>query len=74
MAHVVGRICMDMCMVDLPEVQEGMEVEIFGVHNPVDAAAEKARTTFYKLTCAISKRVPRIYFCKGKEIFRELLL
>lgn len=77
MAPVVGRICMDMCMVDLtdlPQAQEGTEVEIFGIHNSVDAAAEKANTISYELTCTISKRVPRVYFWKGKEIFRELLL
>ena len=76
-APIVGRICMDMCMVDLtdlPEVQEGMEVEIFGTHNSVDAAAEKAGTISYELTCNVSKRVPRVYFRDGKEYLQELLL
>ena len=27
-----------------------------------------------KLTCAVSKRVPRIYLRQGQEIARELLL
>ena len=28
----------------------------------------------YELTCAVSKRVPRVYFRDGKEVERELLL
>lgn len=76
-APIVGRICMDMCMVDLtdlPEIREGMEVEIFGPHNSVDAAAEKAGTISYELTCNVTKRVPRIYCREGREQFQELLL
>ena len=26
----------------------------------------------YELTCAVSKRVPRVYLSEGKEIAREL--
>ena len=77
MAPVVGRICMDMCMVDLtdlPEVKEGDEVEVYGEHNSVTEAAHLAGTISYELTCAVSKRVPRIYYRDGKEIYRELLL
>ena len=76
-APIVGRICMDMCMVDLtdlPEVQEGDEVEVYGPHNSVTEAAHLAGTISYELTCAVSKRVPRIYYRHGQEIARELLL
>ena len=76
-APIVGRICMDMCMVnltDLPEVQEGDEVEVYGPHNSVTEAAHLAGTISYELTCAVSKRVPRIYYRHGQEIGRELLL
>ena len=76
-APIVGRICMDMCMVDLtdlPDVKEGDEVEVYGPHNSVTEAAHLAGTISYELTCAVSKRVPRIYFRHGKEIDRELLL
>lgn len=76
-APIVGRICMDMCMVDLtdlPQVGEGDEVEVYGVHNSVNDAAHLAGTISYELTCAVSKRVPRIYLRDGKEIGRELLL
>lgn len=76
-APMVGRICMDMCMVDLtdlPEVEEEDEVEIYGPHLSVNDAARAAGTIPYELTCAVSKRVPRIYLRNGREIFRELLL
>ena len=72
-----GRICMDMCMIDLtdlPEVDVGDEVEVFGPHNPVEELAALAGTIPYELTCAVSKRVPRVYFENGKETERELLL
>ena len=72
-----GRICMDMCMIDLtdlPQVDVGDEVEIFGPHNPVEKLAELAGTIPYELTCAVSKRVPRVYVENGKETERELLL
>lgn len=77
MAPIVGRICMDMCMIDLtdlPQVGEGTEVEVYGPHNDVDQAAGEAGTIPYELTCAVSKRVPRVYLRHGKEISRELLL
>ena len=64
LAQQVGRICMDMCMVDVtdqPEIKSGDEVEIFGRHCLVGAAAERCGTIPYELLCAVSKRVPRVY-------------
>ena len=72
-----GRICMDMCMIDLtdcPHVQVGDEVEIFGANNSVNALAEIAGTIPYELVCAVSKRVPRVYLQGGKAVDKELLL
>lgn len=63
-APVVGRICMDLCMVDvtdLPWVRVGDEVEIFGPHIPAETVAELAGTIQYELLCSVSKRVPRVY-------------
>lgn len=63
-AKQCGRICMDMCMVDitdLPEVQVGDEVEIFGEHQGVEVLAQLADTIPYELLCAVSPRVPRVY-------------
>lgn len=76
-APIVGRICMDMCMADLtdlPAVGEGDEVEVYGPHNSVNDAAAMAGTISYELTCAVSKRVPRLYLRGGREVARELLL
>ena len=76
-APILGRICMDMCMVDLtdlPGVGEGDVVEVYGPHNSVNDAARLAGTISYELTCAVSKRVPRIYMKNGQEVARELLL
>ncbi len=72
-----GRICMDMCMIDLtdlPEVQVGDELEIFGRVHPVEELARLADTISYELTCAVSKRVPRVYLQNGREVEKELLL
>ena len=59
-----GRICMDMCMIDLtdlPEVDVGSEVEIFGETNDIYKLSAAAQTIPYELLCAVSKRVPRVY-------------
>ena len=72
-----GRICMDMSMIDLtelPQVQVGDEVEVFGRRAGVDDLAALAGTIPYELTCAVSKRVPRVYLQNGKVVERELLL
>ena len=60
-----GTICMDMCMVDLtelPQADVGSEVEIFGERNDLNALSEAAGTIPYEILCAVSKRVPRVYF------------
>ncbi|WP_036611139.1 alanine racemase [Oribacterium sp. P6A1] len=76
-APVRGRICMDMCMIDLtdkPEVVVGSEVEIFGEHNPIENMAEMAGTIPYEIVCAVSKRVHRVYIADGEVVYRELML
>lgn len=63
-AHQVGRICMDMCMIDLtdvPQADVGDEVEIFGEHADLEELARQAGTISYELLCAVGKRVPRVY-------------
>ena len=72
-----GRICMDMCMIDLtdkPQVVVGSEIEIFGEHNSVDEMAALAGTIPYELVCAVSKRVHRIYIENGEVVYREVML
>ena len=72
-----GRICMDMSMIDLtdlPDVKVGDEVEIFGRRQRVDDLAAILNTIPYELTCAVSKRVPRVYIEGGKIVERSLRL
>ena len=76
-APLRGRICMDMCMVDLtdlPDIHVGDTVEIFGQQQSVDDLAALLDTIPYELTCAVSKRVPRLYMENGKVTERSLRL
>ena len=61
---VVGRICMDQCLIDLGDdtYAVGEEVELFG-SGPVTAAdvAAWGETIPYEVTCNMSRRVPRTY-------------
>jgi alanine racemase len=63
---VVGRICMDQCMVDLGQdaaPQQFEKVILFGTKPALSAMdmAERLGTIPYEITCAINKRVPRVY-------------
>ena len=65
---VIGRICMDMCMLDVSEVPDakpGDIVTIFGYDDdgtlvPCERLAAAQGTINYELLCQISKRIPRI--------------
>ena len=70
-AKQIGRICMDMCMIDatgLPDLKPGDEVEIFGERMLCETAARACGTISYELLCAVSKRVPRVYLENGSPI------
>ena len=65
---IVGRVCMDMCMVDVtevPDVSEGDDVVLIGSQGggwiTADDIAAKTGTIPYEVLCGISSRVPRIY-------------
>ena len=63
-APIVGRICMDQCMVDITGTEAGIGdvVTLFG-DDPkrLYRLAELAGTIDYECLCLISGRVPRIY-------------
>ena len=64
-APLVGRVCMDMCMVDithLPQVNEGDSVIVFGTPQHIHQMAETLDTIPYEVLTGISTRVKRIYF------------
>ena len=72
---VVGRICMDQCMIDvtgIDDVKVGDEVVLFGKQGEnfihIDELAEKLGTINYEIVCMISKRVPRVYIKDGKIV------
>ncbi len=76
-AKQVGRICMDMCMIDvtdLPQLKTGDEVEVFGGNILCETDAKLCGTISYELLCAVSKRVPRYYFLGGKCVDHNLQL
>ncbi|MEW6408557.1 MAG: alanine racemase [Nitrospirota bacterium] len=67
-APIAGRICMDMFMVDVTDidgVKEGDEVVLIGKHGneqiTADDIAQRTGTISYEVLCSISYRVPRVY-------------
>ena len=66
-APQVGNICMDMILIDVtdvPDVQTGDEVVIFGRQEDqmisVEELAMEGQTIPYEILCNVGKRVPRI--------------
>lgn len=72
LAPIVGRVCMDQCMIDvtdIPNISEGATVTVFGADGvTVDDYAACCRTIAYESLCGIGKRVPRVYCQNGKEV------
>ena len=69
-ANIVGRVCMDQMMIDITGIKakEGDTVEIFGKNLHAEELADIIDTINYELVCAVSRRVPRIYYKAGKII------
>lgn len=73
-APVVGRICMDQCMVDVTDlnidIAVGDEVVLFGPQEgnliTVDDVAQLIGMINYELVCIIGKRIPRAFIQDGK--------
>ena len=64
-APYVGNICMDVAMIDvtdIPDVQEGDTVEIFGDHLPVTVLSDILETIPYEVLTSVSSRVKKVYF------------
>ncbi len=69
-ASLVGRICMDQCMVDVTglPVKIGDEITLFGGESPafpapqlsLEALCDRAGTIPYEILCQITTRVPRV--------------
>lgn len=74
-APVVGRVCMDQCMLDVTDIKdarEGMTVTVFGTDGgaglPVEEFSELSGTINYETVCLIGKRVPRVFLRGGKVV------
>ncbi|MEY4478433.1 MAG: hypothetical protein RL276_738 [Bacteroidota bacterium] len=59
---IVGRVCMDMLMVDATGVplHEGDRVELLGRHVTLDSVAEACGTISYEVLTGLSPRLPRL--------------
>lgn len=74
-AKVLGRICMDMCMVDItniPEAKVGDTLTLFGYDEeqnrvPCESLADACGTISYEILCTISKRIARLYYSGGRQ-------
>ncbi len=74
-APIIGRVTMDLTMVDLNEVPDaavGDEVVLFGDQHeeslPLEEVARGSETIPYEVMCTIGKRVTRIYVRGGRPI------
>lgn len=73
-APVVGRVCMDQCMVDITDigsnVEVGDEVVLIGAQGQNNITAEDVAQTIgminYELVCIVGKRIPRAFVKDGK--------
>jgi alanine racemase len=66
MAPIIGRVCMDSCMIDVTDiegVQEGSEVLIFSANqgNTAEDMARVLGTIPYEIISTVASRVKRVY-------------
>jgi alanine racemase len=76
---IVGRICMDQCMIRLPyKVEVGTIVTLIGKDGSegisINEIASKLDTINYEIPCIISNRVPRVYKKSGETVAMKNLL
>jgi alanine racemase len=70
---IVGRICMDQCMIRLPYyVPVGTTVTLIGAQKgqflSVNEIAAKLETINYEVPCIIANRIPRLYKQGGQTV------
>ena len=60
----IGKICMDMCMLDITglDVSEEDEVIVFNDQLKVEEIARSINTIPYEILTGISQRVKRVYY------------
>lgn len=74
-APIVGRVCMDQCMIDVTGVSEarmGDEVTLIGLPGGAAPDGEEMAglldTITHEVTCQITRRIPRVYMRNGKVV------
>lgn len=73
-APIVGRVCMDMFMIDVTDIDCDVtdEVILFGSDGNLTVSAEeigeKSMSFNYEVICGVSRRIPRVYKKDGKII------
>ncbi len=78
-APIIGRICMDQCMIDIshiPTCQVGDTVTVFGGDGePINMLANRLGTIPYEIMCALGERIPRAYLENKKilSVFDRIL-
>ena len=65
----VGRVCMDMCMIDVTDVPGVKAGDVATVWDGelIPIAAKNAGTIIHEIVCMPSQRVPRVFIEDGKE-------
>jgi alanine racemase len=68
---IIGRICMDQCMIKLPyKMDVGEKATLIGKQNgetiEMDEIAALANTINYEIPCLITSRIPRVFVKKGR--------
>jgi alanine racemase len=72
-APIIGRVCMDMCMIDVTDIAHvtiGDEAVLIGTQGDdrisADEMATQLDTINYEITCLVGKRVPRLFLEAGE--------
>lgn len=63
-APIIGNVCMDMCMIDITDINanENDEVIVFGEAYPIAEVAKDVGTIPYEILTNVSRRVKRVYY------------
>ena len=74
-APLIGRICMDLCMLDvtdIADVREGDTVTVFGRDGESSVSAESlaalSGTISYEVATSVGKRIPRVYYKNDNHV------
>lgn len=75
LAPVVGKICMDQCMVEINnmDISVGEEINIFGEGDDIriERFSKAIGTINYEMLCMVNRRVPRVYL-EGNKVLQIL--